>query len=72
MNYYWKKLRRLMSDNNDEARMTNDKGMSKLESVMGVTINLRHFWIRHSDLFRHWSFARHAVAVRRRVIRHFR
>jgi Outer membrane lipoprotein-sorting protein len=47
---------------NDEARMTNAEGMTKLESRMpNMTCSVSRSSFKHSTLFRHWSF----------VIRHF-
>ncbi|PYK38359.1 MAG: hypothetical protein DME60_11355 [Verrucomicrobia bacterium] len=65
---------------NDEARMANDEGMTKSQEQ---SARENPFVIRVSSLFRHsdfvighWSlpcssFACHAVAQRRRELRHF-
>src|SRR6184192_3507211 len=49
--------------NNDEAQMTNDEGMTKLESRMIKTARRRaHSSLEHSGLFRHSSFViRHSA-----------
>jgi hypothetical protein len=41
---------------NDEARMTNDEGMTKHEARMGVAATVRHLIIGHSFELRHSSF----------------
>jgi hypothetical protein len=41
---------------NDEARMTNDEGMTKHEARTGSDAILRHLVIGHSFVIRHWSF----------------
>src|SRR5207247_6755447 len=49
--------------NNDEAQMSNDEGMTKLESRMIKTARRRaHSSLEHSGLFRHSSFViRHSA-----------
>jgi hypothetical protein len=41
---------------NDEARMTNDEGMTKHEVRMDVVAMFRHLIIGHSFELRHLSF----------------
>ncbi|HSP45737.1 MAG TPA: hypothetical protein VLO30_07070 [Chthoniobacterales bacterium] len=41
---------------NDEARMTNDEGMTKYEAPKGLAATLRHLIIGHSFELRHSSF----------------
>src|SRR5262245_56023047 len=41
---------------NDECRMSNDEGMTKLESRTMTTTTRPVFGVRHSDLIRHSSF----------------
>jgi hypothetical protein len=40
----------------DEARMTNDKGMTKHEAEKKSAPTFRHLFIRHSFELRHSSF----------------
>jgi hypothetical protein len=41
---------------NDEARMTNDEGMTKHEARKIFAAEFRHLFISHSFGFRHSSF----------------
>ncbi len=41
---------------NDEARMTNDEGMSKHEARNSFAAEFRHLFISHSFELRHSSF----------------
>src|SRR5262245_64754195 len=52
---------------NDECRMSNDEGMTKLESRTVATTTRPVFGVRHSDLIRHSSFGESIEALRNRL-----
>jgi len=47
---------------NDECRMSNDEGMTKLESRTVATTTRPVFGVRHLDLIRHSSFVHSSLA----------